>query len=124
MFIPYLIKFATNDNVLVRQPACYGLGISARCVNPALVGPYCNAAIQALITAVSREDAREEINNPCTDNAISSIGKYIQYQGPSGVFDANELVPIFFNLLPLVEDITEGPNVYGLLCTLIERYPK
>jgi hypothetical protein len=75
-----------------------------------------------LIASCSREDARDELCNPCTDNSISAIGKFIQYQGHSGAFDVNALVPIFFNFLPLAEDYTEGPNVYGLLVSLVERY--
>jgi hypothetical protein len=43
-FVPFLIKCAASESVLVRQPACYGLGISAKHVDPALVGPYCNGA--------------------------------------------------------------------------------
>ena len=74
-----------------------------------------------LLAACSRSDAREEINNPCTDNAISALGKFIQFQGPSGQFDVNTCVGYFFSLLPLVEDCTEGPNCYSLLCSLVER---
>lgn len=48
------------------------------------------------------------------------MGKFIQFQGHSGAFDTNSLVSVFFNFLPLAEDYTEGPNVYGLLVSLVE----
>lgn len=120
-FVPQLTRCTLSDSVLVRQPACYGLGIAARHVDAALMAPFCNDAIKGLLAACARPDARDEINNPCTDNAISAIGKFIQYQGAGGSFDVNTLVGYFFSLLPLVEDYTEGPNCYGLLCSLVER---
>ena len=86
--------------------------------------------------ACQRADAREDINLACTDNAVSALGKFIQYQGQLGgaaggagaggaaAFDAAALVPVWASMLPLTEDHTEGPNVYGLLCSLIERYAR
>ncbi len=119
-FVPYLLKCAVSDSVVVRQPSCYGLGICAKFVDPSVMAPYCTEAIRVLMSSATRADAHEELSLACTDNSISAIGKFIQFQGAGGSFNPAEVVPHFFALLPLEEDDTEGPNVYSLLCSLVE----
>lgn len=136
-FVPFVLKCAASDSILVRQPSCYGLGICAKFVDPAIFGPFaagtvcpsasCEAVIvglteaaRVLIASCVRQDAGEEMNLACTDNSVSSLGKVLQYQ--SQCVDINALVPIFFGFLPLAEDHTEGPSVYDFFCQLIEMY--
>ena len=127
-FMPFVLKCANHESILVRQPACYGLGVCARFVSPQIMAPFCSTAVQQLVASARREDAREEMNRACTDNAVSSLAKFAQYQGGLGVhgavasFDVHAVVAEFLQLLPLQEDETEGPNVYTCLALLMEMY--
>ena len=51
-------------------------------------------AAQRLCASISREDAREDMSNPCTDNSISSLGKLILHQ--SSVIDPLSLIPFWY----------------------------
>eukprot|EP00455_Lapot_gusevi_P012747 TRINITY_DN1610_c0_g1_i1.p1 TRINITY_DN1610_c0_g1~~TRINITY_DN1610_c0_g1_i1.p1 ORF type:complete len:471 (+),score=187.32 TRINITY_DN1610_c0_g1_i1:89-1414(+) len=117
-FMPFVLQCTQNDSILVRQPACYGLGIFAKHVHPQVFGPFASDALQGLYAAATRADAREEGVDACTDNAISASAKILRYQTEH--VDVNHWLPLWLNLLPLIEDHTEGPEVYSFLCQLIE----
>jgi hypothetical protein len=54
----------------------FGVGACAQAAGPAFI-PAIPSALAALYAVVEAKDSRVDINEPATDNAISSIGKII-----------------------------------------------
>ena len=116
--ISFLLEYTKSDNVSVRQPACYGLGICGKFSAAEVVAPYLNQMIQCLLNVISRPDAQEENAILCTDNALASISKIIAFK--SQHINLDQVLPLWFNALPVMEDSTESPGVYMLLCDLFD----
>merc|ERR1711962_290502 len=55
--------------------------------------------------------------NP-TENSISAVTKILKWN--PGTLKMDEILPVWFGWLPVVEDVDESPFVYGYLCDLIE----
>ena len=61
---------------------------------------------------------REPENINPTENAISAVTKILKWN--AGALNVDEVLPIWFSWLPVIEDSEEAPHVYGYLCDLIE----
>eukprot|EP01097_Dermamoeba_algensis_P002621 TRINITY_DN2040_c0_g1_i1.p1 TRINITY_DN2040_c0_g1~~TRINITY_DN2040_c0_g1_i1.p1 ORF type:complete len:492 (-),score=143.55 TRINITY_DN2040_c0_g1_i1:360-1634(-) len=115
--LPSLAQSITDADPGVRQAAVYGAGVIAQTFG-AQVASLIPELTKQLVGAIQQPDSRNDENVFATENAISALGKIILYQ-PSSI-NVAELLPLWFSLLPVLEDKVESPVTYGLLCTFVE----
>lgn len=72
-----------------------------------------------LVEIIQDREAKEPRNINSTENAISAVTKIIKFNASR--IDIEELLPVWFSWLPVVEDADEAPHIYGFLCDLIEQ---
>ncbi|KAL0479253.1 importin-beta [Acrasis kona] len=116
--VPALLAYSQSDSAEVRQAAVYGLGACAQygtdSYNPAVAD-----SVRALITSIKRSDARVDVNQAATANAVSALFKFIQHKGHLDVCKPVELMPIFLESLPVGGDVIESKIVHENLVKMI-----
>jgi len=119
-FMPFMIKYSQDPHHGVRQASCYGLGVCAQHGGD-LFKPLFRPVLEALLAVIYKPGSRDDdAVSPPTENAISSIGKLIQYQ--SSCFIGNELQELtnaWISWLPIEHDELEAKAVHGHFCKLL-----
>lgn len=101
----------------VRQAAAYGWGILAQHGGVQFAGDLAKI-LPHLVEVISDPQAKELRNINPTENCISAVTKILKYN--ASAINTNEVIPMWFTWLPVIEDSDEAPYVYGYLCELIE----
>nr|CAH7769767.1 unnamed protein product [Callosobruchus chinensis] len=117
-FLQPLAVYVKDKSSEVRQAAAYGWGVLAQCGGEQFAAEVAKA-VPALVEVISDADSRDARNVNATENAISAVTKIMKYN--SSQINVDELIPLWFSWLPVVEDADEAPHVYGYLCDLIEQ---
>lgn len=107
-FLIPLLKYALDKNVVIRQAACYGIGIYAQNTPPAVYQPFLERTLQTLHEAanIPKGSEKSKIYNSCKDNAAAAMGKIIKAHGAS--FDPKPVLRVWLTHLPLRADKPEG----------------
>lgn len=102
----------------VRQAAAYGWGVLAQFGGEQFAGELAKI-LPSLCEVINDPESRDARNINPTENAISAVTKIMKYN--SSAINVEEILPIWFSWLPVVEDDDEAVHVYGYLCDLIEQ---
>jgi len=116
-YLPYVIQYAHDPHPGVRQAAVYGLGVFAEC-GGTLFAPFVKECLQKLIEVIQHPQSRNGEHATATDNAISSVAKFMKFQCNS--VSVAELLPQWIMWLPAIDDPIECIVVHGQLCDFIE----
>lgn len=117
-FIEPLAVYVTDKSPDVRQAAAYGWGVLAQFGGQSFAHDVAKS-IPLLVEVINNPESREPKNINPTENAISAVTKIMKYN--SSAVNLDEILPVWFSWLPVVEDADEAPHVYGYLCDLIEQ---
>ncbi|KAL6068524.1 Importin-5 [Balamuthia mandrillaris] len=116
-FLPAMVEYIGDTNPSVRQAAVYGIGVCAQ-----FGGEHMHSLIPDIVkrlnVVISHSESRSEDNVNATENAISALGKIIQFQ--SAAINAEEVLALWLSFLPVKEDKIEAIIIYNQLCTFIE----
>lgn len=120
-FIPLMLDYALDPHPGVRQAATYGLGCCAQ-FGGAVVKPYLPQILEVILKEINQQHAKV-VNEmiPPTENAISSLGKIIQYQADFIGDKVPFLVDLWVNWLPIEMDKVEAKLVHQQLCHFIRH---
>ncbi|KAK4879979.1 hypothetical protein RN001_008125 [Aquatica leii] len=118
VFLQPLAVYIKDKSAEVRQAAAYGWGVLAQFGGDQFTGELANITPH-LVEIINHPEARETRNINATENAISAVTKIMKYR-PTAL-NLDEILPVWFNWLPVVEDSVEAPHIYGYLCDLIEQ---
>lgn len=102
-----------------RQAACYGVGIAAQ-KGGAAWSSFAAESLPALFNVCQLPNAREEDHIFATENACASIAKILQANA-SKVPNVQEVVKLWINTLPVVNDDEAAPYAYMFLANLIDQ---
>jgi len=116
-FLPFVLNYAIDIFPPVRQAAVYGIGVCAQFGREHFV-PVVPDALARLNNVIAHGESRNEKNVNATENAISAVGKILQYQ----TTDLNQLLPVWLSYLPVTEDLLEAIIIYEKLCYFIENH--
>jgi len=118
-FVPVMLSSIGDSDPNVRQAAVYGAGCLAKSggVHVASLMPE---LVKHLITMIQNPEARNEENVFATENAIAALGKILLYQNLTSP-SSNEIIPLWFSMLPVKEDQVESKVTYSILCDFLER---
>ncbi len=109
----------TNQDIL--QSVIWGFGELARRLDRNAFAQYRDQVINAINFLINKTDAFSEENSFTSDNAISSLTKFVLYQCADNDMDA---LSRLLTLLPLKFDVTEGCEVMKLVFTqIIAKHP-
>ncbi|XP_060518606.1 importin-5 [Cylas formicarius] len=117
-FIQPLAVYIRDKSCEVRQAAAYGWGVLAQFGGEQFAGELAKI-VPSLIEIVNDPESRDGRNVNATENAISAITKIMKYNN-SGI-NLNEIIPLWFSWLPVIEDSDEATHVYSYMCDLIEQ---
>lgn len=117
-FLEPLALYVKDRSPEVRQAAAYGWGVMAQFGGEQFATELAKA-IPLLVEVINSPESRDVRNVNPTENAISAVTKIMKYN--SSAINVSEILPVWFNWLPVVEDADEAPHVYGYLCDLIEQ---
>ncbi|GLV41396.1 Karyopherin beta 3 [Carabus blaptoides fortunei] len=118
VFLQPLAAYVADKSAEVRQAAAYGWGVLAQFGGDQFAGE-CAKALPILLEVITDPESRSIKNVNPTENAISAVTKILKYNS-SQVKVVDDLILMWLNWLPVVEDDDEAPHVYGYLCDLIE----
>lgn len=113
-----MAAYVSDKSAEVRQAAAYGWGVLAQFGGEQFAGE-CAKALPLLIEVINAADSRSVKNANPTENAISAVTKILKYNN-SQIKISDDMVLMWLNWLPVLEDDDEAPHVYGYLCDLIE----
>jgi len=116
-FVQQMLHYVCDAQPEVRQAAAYGCGVMGQHGGPNYAS-ICAQAIPRLTEMIQQPNSREPENINPTENAISAVTKILKWN--AGALNVDEVLPIWFSWLPVIEDSEEAPHVYGYLCDLIE----
>lgn len=68
---------------------------------------------------INAPDSRSIKNANPTENAISAVTKILKFNN-SQIKVTDDIILMWLNWLPVLEDEDEAPHIYGYLCDLIE----
>lgn len=117
-FLGILANSLQDPDNDVRQAACYGCGVAALHGGPAYL-QFCTQSLPHLFSIINSPDSRSEENIYVTENAISAVGKICRTFKDSGAFDSAQVLSMWIQTLPILEDESEATHVYSFLCELI-----
>jgi hypothetical protein len=109
------------DNVVLRHPAVYGVGIVAQHGDnrfDAVAAAYA-AQLHALVTS---KDARSDDNEQMTDNAVSSLIKIAKYRSHAPGVKAEAIMRGVLAYLPAKADSVEACVMHGWLVAAVEAW--
>lgn len=119
VFLQPLAAYVTDKSAEVRQAAAYGWGVLAQFGGDQFAGE-CGKALPLLMEVINDPESRTVKNLNSTENAISAVTKILKYNN-SQIKVSDDMVLMWLNWLPVLEDDDEAPHVYGYLCDLIEN---
>lgn len=102
----------------MRQATAYGWGVLAQFGGDQFAAELAKI-LPSLVEVISDPESKDPRNINATENAISAITKIMKYNNSQ--INLNEIFPLWFSWLPVIEDADEAPHVYGYLCDLIEQ---
>lgn len=120
-----LVTYSDNTNYEIRNGACYGLGLFAEKTTQNF-----NLYVNDVLSAISRgmnfpgdvpKGERDDMKF-AKDNAVSALGKVIQYHGKE--IDLNKWVAVWLEGLPIVKDKEEGKKMNKLLMDILIQSPQ
>jgi len=119
VFVPYLIKYSKDQHPAVRQACTYGFGVVSEHGGQA-IKPYLEKIFNILLEVILAQDSRSKKNVYPTENAISSIGKIIQFQPQFLGNKLPEVMQQWLSFLPIESDIIEAKSVNERICNFIQ----
>jgi len=120
-FVPLMLEYALDPHPGVRQAACFGLGVCAQ-NGGAIIKPHIGVMLEVLLKAINEPDSRtDEKMTPPTENAISSVGKIIQFQADVIGDKLPNLTDLWVSWLPIEIDVVEARVVHMQLCYFIKH---
>jgi hypothetical protein len=102
----------------VRQASVYGVGVMAQRLGQHFT-PHVPNALRALAGVISAPDARSEEFASATENAISALGKLLEFQN-GAVADPAGAYAVWLEQLPLTEDVVEAREAHAQLVRMLE----
>ncbi|GFH11050.1 importin N-terminal domain-containing protein [Haematococcus lacustris] len=115
--LPVLMEATTDEHADLRQCAVYGLGILAAKA-PEAFRPFVPEALQRILHVIGASNAKEEDNQLATDNALSALGKILEFH--SDAIDSGAMTQAWLGGLPLLGDVVEAAVQHDLLARLLE----
>lgn len=117
-FLPLMTEGLQSQHAEVRQAAAYGWGVLGQNGGEPFARS-CADVLPHLKAMIEAANSRSGENVNATENAISAVTKILQYN--SSQINVNEVLPVWFQWLPVYEDEEELPHVYGFLMLLLEK---
>lgn len=114
--MPLLLSGLSDRDANIRQCCVYGLGQAAQ-KRPDAFRPHAAPAVAGMLAMIQAPDARSEDNENATENAISALGKVLEFQADCVDPTAATL---YLNSLPLKEDESEARIVHAQLLRLVQ----
>ncbi|KAG1673229.1 hypothetical protein FOA52_013109 [Chlamydomonas sp. UWO 241] len=115
--VPVLLEACGADDPDLRQCSVYGLGVLAS-KSPELFKPIAQETLKRVLAIVQHPGAKEDENEMATDNAVSTLGKILEYH--SDVIDSAAVAAAWLAALPLTADHVEAQGQHALLMRLLE----
>ena len=119
-----LVRFTNSMDFDLRNSAAYGIGVFSKFTTQNFE-LYANDLLTALTAAMTfpsnvKKSDKENMKF-AKDNAISALGKIIQYHGKE--IDLNKWIEVWINGLPITEDHEEGKLMNAFLIEILEKSP-
>ena len=108
-----LIKYSNNKDDEVRNAACYGLGVFSQSTTKNFM-KYYKDILSNIISAINMPiDANLPKNEKkekrfAKDNAVSALGKILKYHESELGTDADNILDLWINNMPITQDEDEG----------------
>ena len=123
-----LIKYSNHKDDEVRNSACYGLGAFAKATKNNFEKYYKNiitALVEAINLPIDKNLSKDDKNTKqfAKDNAVSALGKIIQYQEQVLGNDYDNVFNIWLNNLPIKQDDEEGILNNQFLMDILIKQP-
>jgi len=115
--MPLLIGGLADGDSNIRQCCVYGLGQAAE-KRPDAFRPSAPAAVAGMLAMIQAPDAKGEDNINATENAVSALGKVLEFQPDCVDPSAGTL---FITHLPLEEDEDEAKAAHKRLVKLVQQ---
>lgn len=115
--VPHMVTLSTHSNYLVRQAACFGLGVLAENCGDGF-NAYVPQIFAKLQDVINGPKAQKGSHTSATDNAISSLYKLILHRQPILAAQNVDVMSIFeglLTLLPLKTDLIEAKSMHLFL---------
>ena len=123
-FSQVLLKYTLEKSCVLRQAACYGIGILAQSTPTGVMNAETvQVWLEALYTAVKipKGSEKEKTYGHCRDNGVASIGKIVKSH--ASVFDPRLALSFWIHFLPLRHDKDEGMMQNELLLDIMREQP-
>lgn len=117
-FLEPFVAYTKDKSCEVRQAVAYGWGVLAQFGGDQFAGDLAKI-LPALVEVINDPEAKDVRNINATENAISAVTKIMKYNS-SGI-NLDEIIPLWYTWLPVIEDTDEATHVYGYFCDLIEQ---
>ena len=117
-WVQFVINCVNDANPAIRQAAAYGTGLLAE-HSPELFLQILPTVINRLNAVITHKDSRSKSMVHATENAISAIGKIIQFHAAE--IDVKQVLMIWLSYLPVSEN-SEAVVIYQQLCTFFVRH--
>ena len=104
-FSQVLLKYTSEKSCVLRQAACYGLGVLAQSTPVAVMNvDTIQLWLQALYDAVKiqKGSEKEKTYGHCRDNGVAAIGKIVKAHVT--IFDSRPALSFWIHFLPLRHD--------------------
>ena len=104
-FSQVLLKYTSEKSCVLRQAACYGVGILALNTPTAVLNQdTLQMWLQALYESIKvpKGSEKEKTYGHCRDNGVAAIGKIVKVH--ASVFDPRPALSLWINYLPLRHD--------------------
>jgi hypothetical protein len=116
-FLEKMVSGISSSTADIRHTAACGIGLCAK-FGGEVYAQACAASLPALVAVINDPNSRKPENVLATEICISALGKICRYN--SSQFNVNEVLPIWFNALPILEDVDEAEQTYEYLLELLE----
>lgn len=114
---PILLEACGAADPDLRQCSVYGLGVLAAKA-PELFKPIAAETLSRVMSIVQHPQAKEDENEMATDNAVSTLGKILEFH--ADVTDSSLVAAAWLGALPLTGDFMEAQLQHELLVRLLE----
>lgn len=114
-----LVDGMRDDQAANRQAACYGVGVAAHKGGDNWT-EFAAASLPILFEVTRRQNARSDDDAFATENACASIAKILHFNNGK-VQNIPEVVGMWVETLPVVNDEEAAPYAYSFLAQLIDE---
>jgi len=114
-----LVNGMRDDVAANRQAAAYGVGVAAQKGGEAWA-EFAAASLPVLFDMTKRSDAADDDHVFATENACATIAKVLHFNGGK-VGNVQEVVELWVDTLPVVNDDEAAPYAYSFLAQLIDQ---